>query len=346
MQNSSDINSKRILIFGANGQDGSYMLDYLQSLGHEVIGTCFSSSKHEQEPMFHHIDIKNHYHVDYIIKLHRPDYVINFAAITNPVDCQNDFLNTYETNTKGVFNIIHSINNHIPKSKFFNCGSSHQYSLNEAINEHSIQNPVDFYGLSKCSAYDFIKYFRNNGIFACQGILFNHTSILSKDHFAIKKICKGFARINKAIENGQPFEPIELGNLNSAKDWTHPSDVIKAIWAILEQDTPKDYVIGSGKLTTIKKICEIAASILGVDYYWAGSGLDEKMFISDYVQDINPIKSRIFVSVNKDFYRESPSNGKVADFSKIYMDLGWKPTISIDEIIKSMLMFELGNNSK
>ena len=282
---------KKTLITGILGQDGANMAEYLLSLDEqiEVYGMMRRSSNvnetnilsFKDNPRFSLVygDLTDEISVDRLVKDIQPDYFINFGA-NSFVGCSWDMpLQVFDVNTLGVIRALEAIRKFKPDCRFYSAGSSEElgdvdYSPQD-IN-HPIK-PRSPYGASKAAARHIVKVYRESySLYAIHSILFNHEGLRRGEEFVTRKITKAVAKIATAIANNEDFEPIKLGNVNSQRDWSDSEDFVKAIWLMLNQEQPKEYVLSSNETHSIREFVEKAFGYAYISGDWHGEGLDEK----------------------------------------------------------------------
>ena len=304
------------IITGSRGQDGTYLIKLLKSKGCEIHEcTCDILDKEE---IFNTISAyKNYDEIE----------IYNLAARVNVGLTPEDHVYTFTTNSLGILNIMDSVNQLgiKDKCKIFQASSSEIFDKHDTTlrNEKSSRNPQTIYGISKYTADMFVKMYRDvYGLHVSTGILFNHESPIRRDKFVTQKIIKGLRDIFD-----KKREYIELGNIDVRRDWGHAQDYVEAMWLILQQEKPGDYVISSGRTHTIREFIETAVNIHGKDIQWLGSGTNEVGII-----DNMPI-----IKISHEFYRPHDNNLLVGNPYKIKHDLGWNPRFTFSDIIKDMI---------
>jgi GDPmannose 4,6-dehydratase len=336
---------KKALITGVTGQDGSHLADFLLEKGYEVHGLVRRSSTIESRARIEHLfnpnqnseDLREipfyrHYgniecasRVEEIIREIMPDEIYNLAAqshvgisFTNPDE-------TFNVNEKGVRNILEAIRKFCPNSKFYQASSSEMFgSSPPPQNEKTPLNPLSPYAQSKVAAFQTTEFYRRvHKIFACNGILFNHEGERRGHNFVTRKITSSLSRIKIGTQ-----KKLILGNLDAKRDWGYSPDYVKAMWLILQQEKPDDFVIGTGETHTIREFLEESAKYLDMKIKSNGaSDINEK-----YLDE----NGNVIVEISPEFFRPSEVNSLLADFSKAEKILGWKPTVKFHELIKIM----------
>ena len=338
---------KKVLITGVLGQDGATMADFL--LNNEkvaVYGMMRRTSNvnksniinFENHPNFKLVsgDLTDQVSINKLVEDIQPDYFVNFAA-NSFVGCSWDMpLQVFDVNTLGVIRCLEAIRKFQPKCRFYSAGSSEElgdvdYSPQD-IN-HKIK-PRSPYGASKAAARHIVKVYRESyDLFAVHSILFNHEGVRRGEEFVTRKITKSVARIATAIANNESFEPLQLGNVHSKRDWSDSEDFVKGVWLMLNQEEPKEYILSSDETHSIKEFVEKAFAHAYISGFWQGEGVDEK-----FLHEGNHVP---LVEVNKDFYRPAEVELLYGDSSPARDELGWKPEISFDKLVEKMVQSDL-----
>lgn len=332
------------LIIGACGQDGSHFLDILIEKGYNldsIHGTMRRSSSFNTSRIdhifdkihMHYIDITDATNVFNVISLVKPDYIVNFAAQSH-VQVSAELSNyTLQVNTIGVLNILQAVKGLELNSKIYQASTSEMYgnAISDAnhvsfLNENTKQNPVSVYGVSKVAAEHLCNIYRDAfGMFVVNSILFNHTGPRRGGTFVTQKIANFVKKYAK-----QRTGVLELGNINAKRDWGYAKDYCEAIYLMLQQSTPDNFVIASGETHSVREFVELAFKLIGVEIRWQGSGLDE------IGVDLNT--GNIIVRVNEKYYRDIDIECLLGDYSKAKRILGWTPKTSFDDIVKLMVL--------
>ena len=308
---------KKALITGVSGQDGSYLAEFLLSKNYQIFGSLNKDSKNLQniEHLVNKIELVEYALNDSkitedLIKKIQPDECYHLAGssfVDYSKDNQDSILNNNVNSTNF---LLESIKNYASNCRFFLAGSSEMFGLsNESPqNENSLFNPHNIYGISKLKAFDLVKNYRQNyKIFACCGILYNHESPRRNPIFLTRKISQSVARIHLGIDN-----QIELGDIESARDFGYAKDYVEAMFLMLQNSQATDYIISSGNVYKIKDIIKIAFDYVNLDY-------------------------KNFIKINPKFIRPSPQMQLFGNNSKIKKDLNWQPQTDIKKIIYEMI---------
>ena len=339
-------NKKCIIVTGVTGQDGSHMVDHLlANTDYEVFGCVRRLSvynhknlSHIDDKRFHLInfDLTDSHSISRIIEKLKPDYFINLAA-QSFVGSSWDFAQqTWETNATSVLNILEAIRNYHPTCRFYQAGSSEEFGDVVTVpqdEEHPLR-PRSPYGASKAAARQILKVWRDSyGLYAVQGWLFNHEGTRRGVEFVTRKITTNVARIKKAIDVQESYALLELGNIDSKRDWSDAEDFVDGIWKMLNQETPKDYVLSSNETHTIREFVELAFSAAGIEGCWQGSGLNE-IFLQKET-------GRVLMVINEKFYRPAEVDLLWGDSTKAREELGWSPKTSFKELVDKMVNWDI-----
>ena len=337
---------KVALIFGVTGQDGSYLSEFLLKKNYIVHGIKRRSSSintsrvdhiyqdpHEQNYKFrlHYGDITDSTSVSKIIYSTKPDEIYNLAAQSHVAVSFEVPEYTANADGLGALRILEAIKFHKleKKTKFYQAGTSEMYGKVQAIpqNEKTPFYPLSPYGVAKLYAHWITKNYREAyNIFGCNGILFNHESPRRGETFVTKNIVSALCKIKLGKQ-----KKLILGNINSRRDWGHARDYCHAMWKILQQKKPDDYVIATGAQYSIKQFVNKTAKQLKMRIFWRGKGLKEKAYNE---------KGAPIIECNKNYFRPLDVNTLIGDAKKARVKLKWKPSVNIDSLIKEMIEFE------
>jgi len=340
---------KVALITGITGQDGSYLTELLIQKGYEVHGIVRRSSsfnrgridhltspdKHtaiiQENPILHHGDLTDASSIEKIMKEVKPDEVYNLAAQSHVRISFDIPENTTNSISLGTLRVLEAIRNICPDAKFYQASSSEMFGkvLESPQNEKTPFYPRSPYGCSKVHAhYLTINYRESYGIHASSGILFNHESERRGESFVTRKITRNLARIKMGIQKS-----FSLGNLDAKRDWGHSKDYVRAMWLMLQQEKPDDYVIGTGENYSVREFLEEAARVLEMNIESNGeNGINEK-----YMDE----KGEVILRVNPYYYRPAEVDVLLADYSKAKNILGWEPKVKFHELVKKMIENDL-----
>jgi GDPmannose 4,6-dehydratase len=357
--------NKVVFVTGVTGQDGSFMADYLlKNTDYIIFGGArrLSIKNHENishlenNSRFHlvNFDLSDAHSISKIVESLKPDYFINLAAQTF-VGSSWDFpAQTWECNTTGIIHILEAIRLHKPSCRFYNAGSSEEYGNVAYVpqDENHPARPRSPYGASKSAARQLVKVYRESyNLYAIQGLLFNHEGTRRGEEFVTRKITKGVARIKKAIVEGKPFEPIELGNVKAQRDWSDAEDFVKGIWLMLNQEKCRvdmdsnmkieEYVLSSNETHTIAEFVWYAFKAAGIEGGWHGQAELAEFSIStkDAIK-YDPVVS-VLVKINPKFYRPAEVDLLLGDSTKARKELGWKPETMFEQLVEKMVSNDL-----
>src|SRR3989344_1244104 len=336
---------KRALITGITGQDGSYLAEYLVSLGYEVWGLMRRTSL---EPLLRIEDLatSRRIHIVYgnlrdastlqrALEESQPDEIYNLAAQSDvgvSFKCPEE---TMEINYFGLGRLVNEAIKVNPKVRIYQASTSEMFGKTPPPqNEECIFVPVSPYGESKLKAReDYVKGYRTRyGLFICSGILFNHESPRRGEHFVTRKITLSLAKIKLGLQDS-----FALGNLDAKRDWGFAGDYVKAMHQMLQQDTPDDYVIATGESRTVRDFVEAGCKALNMKITWSGKGLDE------VGKDEN---GKTILTIRKEFYRPAEVDYLMGDCTKARTKLGWAPAVTFDELVAMMAKSDLDHIKK
>lgn len=335
---------KTILITGLNGQLGQHLAKFFQEKHPEfkLIGTIRQKSYDNQPKIFDEtsveketLDLADSASIETIVSKYKPDYIFNTAALAHVGESWHAPLAYAQFDGVAVIHFLEAIRKHSPHSRFLNLGTSEEIER--------ISSP---YAAAKNYARHMIDLYRSSyNLYAIQPWVFNFESKLRGEKYVTRKITKGVARINRAIQNKESFEPIQLGNLNAYRSWQHAEDVAEGLWLIVNQiGEPKDwkpYILSGDDIHAIREFIEKAFSIVGIYGSWAGSEAEEKYIIDNHLNEIGEIKSQVLVSVSADFFRPLDVSCIYGDSSKARKELGWTPKHSFDDLLQEMIENDL-----
>lgn len=332
---------KVALITGITGQDGSYLSELLLEKGYDVHGIIRRSSVPNTERIDHIKDKVNlHYgdmtdstNLNNLVRGLQPDEVYNLAAQSHVKiswDCP-EF--TAESDAIGVLRLLEAIhtNGLDKKTKFYQASTSELFGLiqDPIQSEKTPFYPRSPYGVAKLYGYWItVNYRESYNMFACNGILFNHESPRRGDNFVTRKITLAAARIKEGLQ-----DHLELGNLDSKRDWGHAKDYVEGMWRILQAKQPDDYVLATGITTTIRDFVSMSFKEAGFDLKWTGKGVAEK--------GIDKATGKVLVSVNPEFFRPAEVDVLLGDSTKARTKLGWKPKYDLAALAKEMVAEDL-----
>ena len=342
---------KKAIITGITGQDGSYLAEFLLSKGYEVHGIKRRSSSfnteridhlyedpHEKEPklILHYGDLTDSTNLLRILQEVQPDEIYNLGAQSHVAVSFETPEYTANCDAIGTLRILEAIRilnlNH--KTRFYQASTSELYGEVQEIpqKENTPFYPKSPYGVAKLYAYWItVNYRESYGIYACNGILFNHESPRRGETFVTRKITRGLSRVNVGLE-----KCIFLGNIEAKRDWGHAKDYVRMQWLMLQQDKPDDFVISTGKMETVRNFIEICAKKLkwnkssnSPGIIWEGEGIEEIGRRAD--------TNEIVIRIDPRYFRPSEVDKLVGDPTKAKLKLGWTPRIPLEELIQEMI---------
>ena len=339
---------KKALITGVTGQDGAYLSEFLLNKGYEVHGikrrsSLFNTQRidhlyqdpHEKKRKFHlHFgDMTDSSSLIRIIQQVQPDEIYNLAAQSHVAVSFEVPEYTANADGIGALRLLEAIRmlGLKKKTKFYQASTSEMFGKVQTIpqNELTPFHPRSPYAIAKLYAYwTTINYREAYGIFACNGILFNHESPLRGETFVSRKITIGLSKIKLGIDKCLYF-----GNIESKRDWGHAKDYVEMQWLMLQQKQPDDYVISTGKQYSVKQFINIAAKKLNMDLKWKGTGLKEVAYCDN----------KIIIRIDPQYFRPTEVDTLLGDSSKAMKKLKWKPKISFNEMIEEMIISDFTN---
>jgi GDPmannose 4,6-dehydratase len=337
---------KTALITGISGQDGSYLAQFLLKKKYQIVGTDRRSSRNEmwrlkflgidQKVIIEDMELNEQSEIDRLFKKYDFDEVYNLAAQSFVASSFSSPVNTSEVTALGCLRILEAIRNRNRKIKFYQASSSEMFGkvLKTPQNEKTAFNPQSPYAVAKTFAHYITKNYRNSyNLFAVCGILFNHESPLRGTEFITRKITTSLTKITL-----NQLDCVEVGNIYAKRDWGYAKEYVEAMWKMLQQKKPDDYVISTGKTYSIKEFINIGTKILGLKTKWKGIGINEKL--------INLRNNKTIIKINRKFYRPAEVNFLKGDCRKAKKILKWKSKTSLRKLIKIMIESDLKLNSK
>ena len=336
---------KIALITGITGQDGSYLAEFLLEKGYQVHGIKRRSSSFNtdridhiyQDPQdenrnffLHYGDLTDSTNIIKIIQKIKPDEIYNLGAQSHVAVSFESPEYTANCDAIGTLRILEAVRllNLTEHTRIYQASTSELYGLVQEVpqKETTPFYPRSPYGVSKLYAYWItVNYREAYGMFACNGILFNHESPRRGETFVTRKITLGLTSIDKGIK-----ECIYIGNLDAKRDWGHAKDYVELQWKILQQDNPEDFVISTGRQESVRRFIELSAEKLGWGgIEWEGKGLNEIGRRCD--------TNKVVVRVDKRYFRPTEVDSLLGDSSKAREKLGWKPKISLEELVSEMI---------
>ncbi len=338
---------KRALITGVTGQDGAYLAEFLLAKGYQVHGikrraSLFNTTRvdhlyrdpHEEGVRFflHHGDLTDSSNLVRIVQQTQPDEIYNLGAQSHVAVSFEEPEYTADTNALGTLRLLEAIRilgmEH--RTRFYQASTSELYGMVQETpqREQTPFYPRSPYAIAKLYAYwTTINYREAYGLFACNGILFNHESPVRGENFVTRKITRALARISLGMQ-----DCLFLGNLDARRDWGHARDYVEMQWLMLQQDEPEDFVIATGVQHSVREFVEAAAGELGMSIRWEGEGVHERGYDD---------RGRCIVSVDPRYFRPAEVQSLVGDASRAREKLGWQPRTTFSELVSEMVRTDL-----
>jgi GDPmannose 4,6-dehydratase len=332
---------KTALIRGITGQDGSYLAELLIEKGYMVHGIIRRASlinTHRIDHIFNHPHLKLHYgdltdsaNIIHILQQTKPDEIYNLAAQSHVKVSFEMPEYTGNVDGLGTLRILEAVRilGMEKTCRVYQASTSELYGLVQEVpqKETTPFYPRSPYGVAKLYGYWITKNYRESyGMYACTGILFNHESPRRGETFVTRKITRGLSKISAGLQ-----DVLYLGNLNAKRDWGHAKDFVEAMWMMLQQDEPDDYVIATGEQYSVRAFVETAAPYFGMKIKWEGSGLDEV--------GIDKNTNRVVVKVDPKYFRPAEVESLLGDPTKAKENLGWEPKITFNELVEDMCIY-------
>ncbi len=335
---------KNALITGINGQDGSYLAELLLEKGYNVYGIMrrksvvdYGNVDHLKDQIhFIYADMTDLVSLEKAMRISQADEVYNLAAQSFVATSWEQPEVTEAIDARGVLNMLEAIRSVKPEAHFYQASTSEMFGLVQEIpqTETTPFYPRSPYGVAKLYGHWITKNYRESyNMFACSGILFNHESERRGKEFVTRKITDAVARIKLGVQ-----DHLELGNMDSKRDWGHSKDYVKAMWLMLQQETPDDYVIATNETRTVREFVERAFACADIQVVWEGSGVDEI--------GKNQATGDVIVKINPKFFRPAEVDLLIGNPAKAEKVLGWKREISFDELVERMVKNDLELVSK
>jgi GDPmannose 4,6-dehydratase len=338
--------AKKALITGITGQDGAYLSKLLLDKGYDVYG-AFRRTSDLHLGRHRHLGIEDR--ISYIpleliefTNIHRilekvlPDEVYNLGAQSFVALSFEQPVFTADVTGLGAMRVLEGIRDVNPKIKFYQASSSEMFGKVRETpqNEQTPFYPRSPYAVSKLFAHcTTVNYRESYGLFACSGILFNHESPLRGLEFVTRKITRAVARIKHGLQ-----KDIRLGNLDARRDWGYAKEYVEAMWLMLQQPEPGDYVVATGETHSVREFVEAAFGEIGTEIEWSGKGVHEK--------GVDKATGKTVVIVDPEFFRPAEVDVLTGDFSKAKEKLGWEPRMTFKELVSVMMKHDLEEVSK
>ena len=335
---------KKALITGITGQDGSYLAELLLEKNYEVHGlvrrnsnvnAAFPNIKNfVNDVTLHYGDLSDGTNLHNIISRVVPDEIYNLAAQSHVHVSFEVPEFTADSNGVGVLRLLEAVRaQQNPDIRFYQASTSEMFGQVQEVpqRENTPFYPRSPYGVAKLYAYWItVNYRESYGLYAANGILFNHESPRRGEIFVTRKVTKAFQRMMTGKQ-----DVLELGNLDALRDWGHAEDFVEGMWRVLQQDKPDDYVLATGIQHSVRQFCELVAQEYNINLVWHGTGLDEV--------GVDSATGRTLIKVNPDFYRPADVNTLLGDSTKARTVLGWNPKHDLQSLVKDMVAEEKKN---
>ena len=330
---------KKALITGITGQDGSYLAELLLEKGYEVYGIMrrksvvdYGNGDHIKDKLnFIYADMTDVVSLIRAMRISQADEIYNLAAQSFVATSWEQPLATADIDALGVTNMLEAIRTVKPEARFYQASTSEMFGLVQEMpqKETTPFYPRSPYGVAKLYGHWITKNYRESyDMYACSGILFNHESERRGLEFVTRKITDAVARIKLGIQ-----DHVELGNMDSKRDWGHSRDYVYAMWLMLQQDKADDYVVASGETHTVREFVELAFGHVGIEIEWKGQGVDEI--------GVDKATGKTIVSINPKFFRPAEVDVLLGDPAKADKVLGWKREVSFSQLVEGMVKNDL-----
>ena len=332
---------KIALITGISGQDGAYLANFLINKNYIVVGADRRSARSnmwrlrrlgiEKKIINEEIELTEPFQIARLFKKYKFDEIYNLAAQSFVKSSFDNPLYTCNTTGLGVLRMLESMREFLPKSKFYQASSSEMFGkiLNKTQNESTPFNPRSPYAVSKVFGHYIVKNYRESyNLFAVSGILFNHESPFRGEEFVTRKITKGLTDIMN-----NKLKCLKLGNIYSKRDWGYAKEYVEAMWKMLQQKKPEDFVISTGKTFSIKEFINLSTQYLGLKTKWQNKGLKEKL--------INLENGKTIIKISKKFFRPAEVDILIGNSAKANKILKWRPKTDLKKLVKLMIDDEI-----
>jgi GDPmannose 4,6-dehydratase len=347
---------KKALITGVTGQDGAYLAEFLIGKGYEVHGikrrtSLFNTDRVDhlyQDPhqsgrnfILHYGDMTDSSSLVRIVQQVRPDEVYNLAAQSHVAVSFEEPEYTADSDALGALRVLEAIRilGLEKKTRYYQASTSELFGKVQETPQRETTPfyPRSPYGVAKLYAYWItVNYREAYGMYACNGILFNHESPVRGETFVTRKITRALARISLGLQ-----DCLYLGNLDAKRDWGHARDYVEMQWLMLQQDRPDDFCIATGRQYSVRDFVNAAADELGMKLRWEGDGLDEKGIVESATGGNGPAANEVIVRVDPRYFRPTEVETLLGDASKAREQLGWEPKISFEEMVREMVRTDL-----
>jgi GDPmannose 4,6-dehydratase len=337
---------KTALITGITGQDGAFLAEFLLNKGYQVHGlrrriSLFNTARIDHliesdfyrsgQLILHYGDMTDAASLMKVVSATRPDEIYNLAAQSHVAVSFEEPVYTANADALGAMRLLEAIRAHnLKNTRFYQASTSELYGLVQEIPQRETTPfyPRSPYAVAKLFAYwATVNYREAYGLFACNGILFNHESPVRGETFVTRKITRGLARVKFGLD-----DRLLLGNLDAKRDWGHAKDYVECQWLMLQQSEPRDYVIATGIQRSVREFVNLAAHEMGIDITWCGSGVDEVGVDQD---------GRVIVSVDPGYYRPAEVETLLGDAQMAREKLNWSPKTTLEQLVAEMVSHDL-----
>jgi len=341
--------NKKALITGITGMDGSHLAELLLEKGYEVHGVIRRTSTFNTDRIDHIFDKLNLHYGDVtdplvissLISEIQPDEVYNLAAQSHVKVSFEIPYYTAQVDGLGTLVVLDAVRNHCPKAKVYQASTSELYGgmgynmPETGYTEESKMHPRSPYGVAKLYGLWITKNYRESyNMFICNGILFNHEGERRGETFVTRKITLALAKIKRAVDTGEDFQTLKLGNLYSKRDWGYAKDYVRGMWMMLQKETPDDYVLATNETYSIKEFVELACKECGWNINWVGEGVNEKGILDNGLT---------IIEVSPKYYRPAEVQILLGDYTKAKEKLDWTPEVKLPELVKIMMQHDIKN---
>ncbi|MEM6344045.1 MAG: GDP-mannose 4,6-dehydratase [Bacteroidota bacterium] len=337
---------KKAFITGITGQDGSFLTELLLEKGYEVHGiirraSVFNTQRIEhlmghERLSLHHGDLSDSANLNKLLRQIQPDEIYNLGAQSHVKVSFDVPEYTAQVDAVGTLRLLDAMQNQCPNARFYQASTSELYGKVQEIpqTETTPFYPRSPYGVAKLYGFWIVKNFRESyGMYACNGILFNHESERRGKTFVTRKITTILSQIHHGLA-----DVLRLGNMDSQRDWGYAKEYVEMMWMMLQQDEPQDFVVATGKMYTVRQFVEKAAKHIDIDIVWKGEGVDEKGYCSK--------TGKLIVEVDPKYFRPAEVELLIGDPTKAKEELGWVPKVDIDELVEIMMKNDLEEAKK
>ena len=329
---------KKALITGITGQDGSYLAEWLLSKGYEVHGVirrvAFEDPTHRlwrinkiaDKIQLHSGSLESYASIFNIVENVKPDECYHLGAQSFVSYSFEDEFSTINTNINGTIHVLSALKQRAPNCKFYFAGSSEMFGKVRETpqTEETPFHPRSPYGISKVAGFDLTRNYREAyDMFACSGILFNHESPRRGFEFVTRKITSAVAKIKLGLEND-----LFLGNLDAKRDWGFAGDYVQAMWLMLQQEKPDDFILATNETHSVREFIKKTVEFFDFDLIWEGKGLDEK--------GIDKKTGKTIIEIDSKYFRPAEVDILLGDYAKAKEKLGWEPKVKFDKLVEIM----------